>query len=318
MNNLDPIPELASDTSLVFGLGEAMRCLNATAMEIASTDIPVWILGESGTGKDVYARLLHRLSSDSDANFKKLSCSILDPAELLHCFKNDFPAGSQANPPGTLFFDGIDELDPACQRVLLSALPERQGRLKNTPNGFRIISSSCRNLEESVRAGNFRKELYFRINGICLKLPPLRERKEDIGPFLEHFLKLHSQELHRLAPEVDQETLDVLMGYDWPGNVRQLENLSRKMVALGSAKAALEEIRVAGSSPATAQGMENCSSLKTAAKAASKKAERELILQALERTRWNRKRAARELQISYKSLLYKIKQIGVPGGKLGG
>ena len=318
MNNLDRIPELASDTSLVFGLGETMRCLNATAMEIAKTDIPVWILGESGTGKDVYARLLHRHSSVSEADFKKLSCSILGSGQLLHLLRDDFPASPQANSPGTLFFDGIDELDAACQKVLLSALPDKQEQAKNGETSFRIVASSCQNLEETVRAGNFRKELYFRINGICLELPPLRERKEDIGAFLEHFLRIHSQELQRVAPELDQETLDVLIGYDWPGNVRQLENLSRKMVALGGTKAALEEIRVARSSPAFAQGMENCSSLKTAAKAASKKAERELILQALERTRWNRKRAARELQISYKSLLYKIKQIGVPGGKLGG
>jgi two-component system, NtrC family, response regulator AtoC len=315
------MPELFADTGLVFGLGETMKCLDSTAREIAETDIPVWIFGESGTGKDAYARFLHRHSSVSEADFKKLSCSILDPDQLLHCLRDDFPAGAHANPLGTLFFDRIDELDATCQKVLLSALPDKLEPVKNgksSKSSFRIVASSCQNLEEAVQAGDFRKELFFRINRVCLRLPPLRERKEDIRSFLEHFLKIHSQELRRTVPQLDKASVDVLTGYDWPGNIRQLENLSRKMVVLGNAKAALEDFHAAGLSPVFPQARESCPSLKTASKAASKKAERELILQALERTRWIRKRAARELQISYKSLLYKIKQIGVLGGKLGG
>lgn len=300
--------DLAVDSSLVWGLGEAMNSVRVAALEIAPTDIPILILGESGTGKEIFARLLHRLSLSSEAEFKKLSCSILDPAELLH-YLQDPQTNSQARPLRTLFLDSIDELDPACQRILLTMLPDGQAK------SVRVISSSCRDVEEAVQLGHFRKELFFRINGFCLRLPSLRERKEDIGAFVQFFRHKYSQELGRPAPELDQDALDILRAYDWPGNIRELENLVKKIVVFGNARATLEAIRTSKPVPASTRGFFAGGSLKAAAKAACRSAERELILQALERTRWNRKRAARELQISYKSLLYKIKQIGVSAGK---
>ena len=302
------IPDLTVDSSLVWGLGEAINSVRVAALEIAPTDIPILILGESGTGKEIFARLLHRLSLSSEAEFKKLSCSVLDPAELLHYFQ-DPPTNSQAHPLRTLFLDSIDELDPACQRILLTMLPDGQAK------SVRVISSSCRDVQEAVQLGHFRKELFFRINGFCLRLPSLRERKEDIGAFVEFFRRKYSQELGRPAPELDQDALDILSAYDWPGNIRELENLVKKIVVFGNAQAAVEAIRTSKPIPASTRGFFAGASLKAAAKAACRSAERALILQALERTRWNRKRAARELQISYKSLLYKIKQIGVSAGK---
>lgn len=316
MRQLMHIPDLAAESSLVWGLGDAMNSIKAAALEIAPTDIPILILGESGTGKEIFARLLHRLSLSSEAEFKKLSCSILDPAELLHHLHQDPQTNSRAHPLGTLFLDSIDELDPACQRVLLTMLPDGQEQLENAAKSVRVISSSCRDLEETVQLGHFRKELFFRINGFCLRLPSLRERKEDISAFVEFFRRKYSQELGRPAPELDQDALDILRAYDWPGNIRELENLVKKIVVFGNAQAAVEDIRTAKPIPASSHGFVTGASLKAAAKAACRSAERELILQALERTRWNRKRAARDLQISYKSLLYKIKQIGVPSGKL--
>jgi two-component system response regulator AtoC len=178
---------------------------------------------------------------------------------------------------------------------------------------MRIISSSVRNLESDIEEGRFRKELYFRINGVCLRLPPLRERKEDIVALLQHFLRKHAEDTGKVVPGLDQETLDALIGYDWPGNIRELENLARNMVALGNTPLAASTVRDKWSARISTPCPDRNLSLKTAAKAASREKERELILEALERTKWNRKRAARELQISYKALLYKLKQIGTSG-----
>jgi len=317
MNEVDRNIKLATEVGFVCGVGKTVESLNATFVEIASTNIPVLLLGESGTGKDVYATLLHRLSGRSDSQLRKMSCSILDPGELLRQVHHGLYTELQGGPVGTLFLDGIDELEPACQRTLLSVLPESQaqrgnGNINNFP---RLVSSSSQNLDELVEMGAFREGLYFRINGVCLRLPPLRERKEDIRDFFEHFLRKHAQDLKRAVPAFDQETIDQLMVYDWPGNIRQLENLARQMVALGNARSALAELRTNTPVPNSLPYMKSNSPLKLVAKAASKKAERELILRALERTHWNRKQTARDLRISYKSLLYKIKQIEASDGK---
>jgi DNA-binding NtrC family response regulator len=302
--------EFAAEVGLVLGCGQTLQSLNATVVEIARTDIPVLILGESGTGKEVYARLLHRLSARPDVPLKKMICSMLDRAELLRQFPGDTQCVSETRIRGTLFLDGIEELDLACQRALVSALSDSYPGSGGGGSLLRLISSSSRDLEEDVKAGHFRKELYFRINGICLRLPPLRDRKEDIGVLLEHFLKIHALDLNKTAPQLGHESMETIKAYDWPGNIRELENFARKMVALGNTESALEDIRINRTELTGSSKVEMSLSLKNAARAASRQKERELILEALERTKWNRKRAARELRISYKALLYKLKQIG--------
>jgi two-component system, NtrC family, response regulator AtoC len=313
MDKPTPTLEILADPGFVFGCGQVMESLNATVMEIARTDIPVLIVGESGTGKEVYARLLHRLSGSGDLPLKKLNCPTLDSNQLLQQIQGGSSTDSGTHPAGTLFLDGVDELDLPCQRALLSMLPDNQGRRRSDPTFTRLISSCARDLEGDIEAGRFRKELYFRINGVCIRLPRLRERKEDIVALLEHFLRKHAADLEKTAPVLDQETLDALIGYDWPGNIRELENLARNMVALGSPLLAASSVRGKWPAHIPASNLDRGLSLKTAAKAASRQKERELILEALERTKWNRKRAARELQISYKALLYKLKQIGASG-----
>lgn len=176
----------------------------------------------------------------------------------------------------------------------------------------RVISSTAHDLEAEIRAGRFRSELYYRIHGVCLRLPPLRERRDDIPALAEFLLAKHASQLGRPQPALRQESLNALMDYGWLGNVRELENVMRNIVALGDEQLAISELRFAR--PASAKPAVpavRSYSLKAAARAASRETERELILDALARTRWNRKRAAQELQISYKSLLYKLKQIGI-------
>lgn len=298
----------------VYGAGATMQTLNEMVGEIARTDIPVLIVGESGTGKDAYAKLIHKLSVMSPSRLKKIDCASFDPAELFGQLRSLAPL-SAPDTCGTFYLDNVQELDAASQRELISHLPDGE-RLDSREQPFvRFISSTAGNLESEVEAGSFRRELYFRLNGVCLRLPPLRERKEDIPALMDHFVRKHSALLGRAAPHITDRALQTLSAYHWPGNIRELENLARKLVVFGDIQIALNDLQAATFASNAPAGPAQGGSLKVAARAASKKAERELIMQALERTRWNRKRAARDLQISYKSLLYKIKQIGVSNGK---
>jgi len=278
--------------------------------EIAGTDIPVLLLGESGTGKDVYARVIHQLSGLREGPLKKLSCVTQDLRSLMQKLQESLSLRGKDRRAGTLFLDGIDELDGPCQRTLLSLLPD--GDVKNGANTLvgRIICSASRNLEKEIEKGRFRRELYFRISAVCLRLPPLRERKDDIAALLEFFLLKHAGEQGREKPTINNDDIDFLTSYRWPGNIRELENVAKRIVALGETGLALEHVRNAPLSLPESSLENPNASLKVAARTASRRTERELILQALQRNRWNRKRAASELQISYKALLYKIKQIG--------
>ena len=164
----------------VYGVAPAMLNLNAMAAEIAQTDIPVLILGESGTGKDAYARLIHRLSHRGDTHLCKINCSAIDPGDLLAQVHEAMGRFLHQEASGSIYLDNIHELDLACQRVLLSLLPDGDNSRSTDVLCTRFISSTTRNLESEVEAGLFRRELYFRLNGACLRLPPMRDRGEDI------------------------------------------------------------------------------------------------------------------------------------------
>lgn len=305
-----------TDAGFVYGRSPAILAVNAVVGEIARTDIPVLLQGESGTGKDVYGRLIHQLSMMRDLPFVKLNCTVLQPGELLGKVKASLTSARHdlRESNGTLFLDGIDELDLDCQRVLLAILQEQEaaqsGRMM-----FRMISTTTRNIDREIGLGRFRRELYFRMNGACIKLPALRERKEDVGILAEYFLEKHAMEAGKRTPVLSEEEVALLEVHDWPGNIRELGNLARKIVALGQPQTALSDLK----RPAVVSRSSELSrheSLKVVAREASRVAERDLILRALERTHWNRKQAARELQVSYKALLYKIKQMDVDGAHI--
>jgi two-component system response regulator AtoC len=309
------VTESQAELGFVYGLGPAVLNLNAMAAEIARTDIPVLILGESGTGKDAYARLIHLLSQKPDSHFWKINCSAVDPGDLLAQFHEAMGRLSNHEVSGSVYLDNIQELDLPCQRVLLSHLPDGERTGSKDALYARLISSTTRSLESEVEAGRFRRELYFRLNGACLRLPPLRERREDIPILTEYFLNKHFNALKKSVSPLSKKAIQTLVAYHWPGNIRELEHLARKIAIFGDVQMALNDLQ--GARILSRRPMENGpgASLKVASRAASKEAERELIMQALERTRWNRKRAAQELQISYKSLLCKIKQIGALNGE---
>jgi len=304
--------EAPATDGFVYGVSPTMQTMNEMAAEIARTDIPVLIMGESGTGKDAYARLIHRLSLKSELRLQKIDCAMFDPAQLTTQMRRSSQDLLGREAYGTIYFDNVQELDMASQRALLSFLPDEQSSDQKAERCCRVISSTPSSLECEVEEGRFRRELYFRLNGACLRLPPLCERVEDIPALTEHFLNKYSTHLKRKLPPVGNKAMQDLVAYHWPGNIRELENLARKIVVFGDVQKVLHDLHSAWMADHVPIKSGARASLKVAARAASKRAERELIMQALERTHWNRKRAARELQISYKSLLYKIKQIGEP------
>jgi two-component system response regulator AtoC len=285
-----------------------MRRVEQVIADIAPTDIPVLLVGESGTGKDVLGLHIHRLSPRREKPFRKLACSALTPETLL-IFDGDGYSQEPGLRGGTLFLDEVSELSPAAQSHLLHALTASEA---TSGQGFgeRLIGSTSRNLEEQMRSGRFREELYFRINGVSLRLPPLRHRQEDLAALAEFFLGKYAALFERRQPSLSSQTIERLHEHTWPGNIRELENAMKKLVVLGDERTAMADLGSVDAAHPAGNGSSGIS-LKEAARAASRQVERELILKVLGRTRWNRKRAAIELKISYKALLYKLKQIGL-------
>src|SRR5579871_890940 len=292
--------ERASAQSLLESVSPSMRPVEAVIRELAQSEVTVLLLAERGAGKHATAQRIHELSRRSARSIVWFRCSSLLPTELDAVYGN----GSA----GTVFFDEISELNPASQLRLREALLG-EGEQDSAP---RVICGSSRDLEIEVKAGRLREDLYYRISGVCLRLPPLRQRKEDIPLLMEHFLSKYAQEFRRPVPEFSAEMRKLFTEYSWPGNLRELESAARVLVALGDERLAMGGLRALLRQP-PAGGNGSGISLKAAAKAASHEAEKELILKVLTRTRWNRRRAAAELQISYKALLYKLKQIGYEG-----
>ena len=312
------IASVKEEWGFVGGMCAAMQTLENVVAEIAPTNIPVLLMGESGAGKEMFARRIHHLSANGDEPLVKIACASMNPANFageLGLSKSDISAEEVKALNRTVFFDEISELDSSCQRSLVYALPDGEARPRRGSLGARVISTTNRNLDDEMKAGRFRSELYYRINGVCLRLPPLRDRKEDIPLLVESFLTRYAAEFGRPRPSLSPRALRMLLDYSWPGNIRELENAVKKIVALGAENLALPDLVAEPVETRTEVSETRSYSLKAAARAASREAEREMILEALARTRWNRKRAAQELQISYKSLLYKLKQIGLPDSR---
>jgi len=297
-------PFLASVSPVMKAMEQALR-------DIAGSGVPVLLIGEPGSGKDSVGRRIHELSGRPA--FTVLSCSTLTPefARSNGHGGSGHGGNGTANrlPEGTILLDEVAELSAACQSHLLDLLPEEGTRALQETHDWRFISATRRDLEKEVRAGRFREDLSYRLSGICLRLPPLRHRREDIPALAEFFLEKYALRLACPRPQLSTGGMRLLLEHAWPGNLRELEDAMKKIVALGAEEAILADLRPGNGRTRHANGNGEGLSLKQAARAASRQAERELILKVLTRTQWNRKRAAQELQISYKALLYKLKQI---------
>jgi two-component system response regulator AtoC len=336
-----------SETELLLLCGDnpKMKEIRDIIEQVADTDITVLVRGDSGTGKELVARTLFQLSGRRELPFVKVNCAAL-PSELLESELFGFEKGAFTGAQkrklgkfeyanrGTIFLDEISEMHPGLQAKLLQVLQDgefsRLGSESDVRVDTRIIAATNRNLEEAVKDGSFREDLYYRLNVVTVHLPPLRERLDAIPLLVDHFLRKNNEQYHKNHQQLSPETMRLFMQYHWPGNVRELENMVRRMVVLGNEQAVIEEIADArsaaelpeesnesldldalGADFSNADGID----LKRISRRAAHLAEKRVIERVLQQTRWNRKEAAERLQISYKALLYKMKENGLSEGR---
>jgi DNA-binding NtrC family response regulator len=331
-NYAGEVEDLGDETFFVAACAN-MRKLRSQAALVAHVDIPVLMLGESGTGKEVMARLIHKLSPRAHRTFLKVNCAAV-PADLLESELFGYEAGAftgatHAKPgkfeicnKGTILLDEIGEMPPSLQAKLLHVLQDQQfsrlGSRSVLKVDVRILAATNINIPEALASKRLREDLYYRLNAFTLQIPPLRERREEIPILLKHFMAQLSEQYARPPLPFSQEMLRACATYNWPGNLRELGNFVKRYLVLGDDKLAINELqpRTDGSGaqfdPAPSRnGSETTGGLKSLARSAKDEAEAEAIAKALDETNWNRKQAAALLQISYKALLYKIRQYGI-------
>ncbi len=275
-----------------------MRTVEAVIRELSQNDVPVLVVAEHGSGKAAAAARIHALSSRAAEPFQ-----VFQGREA-----NEEILAAGNGQGGTVYLQEVGDLTAAAQKELVRQIGwSGNGDAQRRVPRF-ICGTSCE-LEPEVKAGKFREDLYYGISGVCLRLPPLRQRKEDIPVLRDWFLSAAARDFCRAVPTLSSETQSFFLQYNWPGNIRELKDAARAIVALGDETLAMGGLRSLLRRVDRGGSGEKIS-LKDAARAASREAERDIILQVLARTRWNRRRAAQELQFSYKALLYKLKQIG--------
>jgi two-component system response regulator PilR (NtrC family) len=316
----------------MIGRSESMQKVFELVRRVASTRTNVLICGESGTGKELVARALHNMSDRANGPFVPVNCGAIPQqlmeSELFGHVKGSFTGAAtdrrgmfDVATGGTLFLDEVGELDPSTQVKLLRVLQERTirpvGGNVELPIDCRVLAATNRDLQAAVESGEFRSDLYFRLDVVRIVLPPLRHRIEDIPPLVERFLERFNREMNRDLKAISSDAFDWLLAYDYPGNVRELENLIERAVALESSSLLTAEhfpdLRThtyeLGRPPSDFPD----DGLDLDARLAD--LERELILAALARSGGVRKRAAKLLQISFRSLRYRLQKLGIEVGR---
>ena len=327
---VQPLGEMPPE-SIVFGRTEGMQAVRDRLNKLAGANVPVLIQGESGTGKDIIARMIHAASPWRTGPWVKVNCPAIPgtllESELFGYEKGTFTGAYGVKPGrvemahrGTLFLDEISELDMSLQSKLLQLLQDGQfcriGAQEDKKVEVRVVCATNRKLELEIENGTFRSDLFYRINVVNLHLPPLRERAGDIPQLVDYFLEYHNRKYNCRAKPVSAEMLTTLRKYHWPGNIRELENLIKRYVILGS-----EEVITADLQPRnndffnTDIPLDGQISLKKLTRQAVRELERKVILKVLQNHHWNRKQAARALNISYRALLYKIRDAGLPSNR---
>jgi two-component system response regulator AtoC len=318
--------------AVVFGQSEVMQELRSRLDKVAAANVPVLIHGESGTGKDIIARLVHSCSPWRTGPFVKVNCPAI-PGTLLESelfgYERGAFTGAYGSKPGrvemahrgTLFLDEISELDMPLQSKLLQLLQDGQfcriGAQADKKVEVRIVCATNRKLEEEIANGSFRQDLFYRINVVNLYMPPLRERRCDIRALAEYFLEYYNRKYNCKARPLSIELMDILQKYHWPGNIRELENLMKRYVILGSEDVISSDLQPRESDLVTSDiNIDGPISLKKITRQATRQLERKIILKVLQNHHWNRKQAAKTLNISYRALLYKIRDAGLPPNRV--
>jgi len=318
---------------VIFGRSREMQAVRQMVERVAGADIPVLIQGESGTGKEVISKLIHSMSNWADGPLVKVNCpaipGTLIESELFGYERGAFTGAYGSKPGrmeladrGTLFLDEISELELGLQAKLLQFLQDgrfcRIGAQEDTQVEARVICATNRQLDQEVEKGTFREDLYYRINVVSIHLPRLAQRPDDIPNLIQYFLEYYSEKFNHPVRQFSSQVAHVLNTYEWPGNIRQLENLVKRYVVLGSEDSILSQLGVSNRGRADYQtdiGAGGVISLKKVTREAVRVLERDLILKALQANHWNRKRVAKALSISYRALLYKIRQANLPSAR---
>src|SRR6202048_1356291 len=327
------VEELYDDVFFV-AVSPAMRKIRSQAALVANVDIPVLMLGESGTGKEVVARLIHKLSPRAHRTFLKVNCAAV-PGDLLESevFGHEagaFTGATHAKPgkfelcnKGTILLDEIGEMPPLLQAKLLPVLQDqtfsRLGSRTVVKVDVRILAATNINIPEALANKRLREDLYYRLNAFTLQIPPLRERKEEIPILLKHFMSRMSEEDARAPLPLSPALLQACLRHSWPGNLRELSNFIKRYLVLGDETLAASELQPRpdggggqhSDGTGRSAGTDSGGGLKSLSRNAKDEAEAEAIAPSPDETTWNRKQAAALLKISYKALLYKIRQYGI-------
>lgn len=321
-------PEAMTPETVLLGNSAAIDQVRRQIRDAATVDAAVLLTGESGTGKDIAARLLHQLSRRGRQPMVKVNCPAIPgqlfESELFGHEPGAFTGAKSARAGkfelanrGTLFLDEIGELDLALQSKLLRALQDfrivRLGGMDERQVDVRLICGTNRNLEDEVKQGAFRADLFYRINVIHIAMPTLRSRREDVPLLFAHFVRIFGSQYGRRPEPVSSSAMKILEQYHWPGNMRELENLAKRYVVLDGEEDVLSALRDPKEdlyfSPAA---VDLNTPLHIQTRRAVQALERRIILDVLRAHKWNRRKAARSLDISYRALLYKIKEAGLP------
>lgn len=309
-----------------FAATPQMQTLRSQAMQVARFDFPVLLLGESGTGKEVLAQLIHKCSPRANRIFLKVNCAAV-PSELLESelfgYEPGAFTGANKSKPGkfelcnngTLLLDEIGEMSPALQAKLLQVLQDGQfcrlGARNSLKVNVRVLAATNINMTQAIAERSFREDLYYRLSSFVLRMPSLRERREEIPMMLRHFMLRVAERYACPILPLSPRLLHACENYSWPGNIRQLENFVKRYLILGDEESAVRQLAEHSDTPHSAPTHLDKPDLKRIVHTVKSSAEMEAIGDALEKTGWNRKRAAMMLNISYKALLYKIRQYDI-------
>jgi DNA-binding NtrC family response regulator len=327
----EDVEDLGGDLFFV-AASPAMRRVRAQVEQVARVDVPILLLGESGTGKEIVARLIHKLSPRAQRTFLKVNCAAL-PAELLESELFGYEAGAftGATRPkpgkfelcdkGTILLDEIGEMPVGMQAKLLHVLQDQQfsrlGSRSVVRVDVRILAATNIDVQKAIANKKLRQDLYYRLNALSLELPPLRERREEIPAMIRHFMARFSARYSRTPVLFTPKLMEACLKHPWPGNLRELENFVKRYLILGDEALAVAEFEtrvgdgVSPFVPTQDAVAEKPVGLKSLVRSLKDEAEMQAISRALEQTNWNRKKAADILNISYKALLYKIRQYGL-------
>jgi two-component system response regulator AtoC len=330
-NRVATTAELLPCDRVVFGCSAAMREIKDKLNKVVAADVPVLIEGEAGTGKELLAKWIHARSPRSAGPFVKVNCAAI-PGTLLESelfgYEQGAFTGAAARKPGrvelaqggTLFLDEIGEVDHAVQAKLLEFLQDghfsRIGGDETQHAEARVVCATNRNLQSEIDRGMFRADLYYRINVVRIRAPRLRERLEDVPVLAEYLLRVYSKQFGTEREAFDATTISYLQSLSWPGNIRELSNMIARYVLVGN-EAMVSDDGMRGHMGLVRPVRQAPVSLKHVAKEAVIEMERKAILEALRANHWNRRRAAQELKISYRALMYKIRQAGIGARRTG-